>query len=285
MIRLLNAGQSTLTPIEFEALLKNPKVLKKAIWVDLLNPTDEEELFVETQLGLEILTKEEMHEIEESSRLFETNGAIYMSCWLIAFDDEIPGNKSVSFVMTRKHFVSIRHSDHHPFRVFSTPSHRVKSQPFHDSAHAFVEILDTILNQVASTLRHVEQKLNTLSLRVFANETQIKAFKKRGDNYDLKDVVQELGKCNSLVNNLRESAVSFQTITPFFLANSTDWLEADDIKRLNTLERDTRSLREYDAQLSAEMNFLLDSTVGLISIQQNQSMKVLSVVALLLAFL
>jgi len=285
MIRFLNAGQSTLTPIEFETLLKNPKILNKAIWVDLLNPTDEEELFVETQLGLEILTKEEMHEIEESSRLFETNGAIYMSCWLIAFDGEIPENKSVAFVMTRKHFVSIRHSDHHPFRVFSTASHRVKSQPFHDSAHAFVEVLDTILNQVASTLRHVEQKLNKLSLRVFANEKEVKAFKKQGENYDLKDVVQELGKCNSLVNNLRESAVSFQTITPFFLANSTDWLEADDIKRLTTLERDTRSLREYDAQLSAEMNFLLDSTVGLISIQQNQSMKVLSVVALLLAFL
>lgn len=285
MIRLLNAGQSTLTPIEFEALLKNPKILKNAIWVDLLNPTDEEELFVETQLGLEILTKEEMHEIEDSSRLFETNGAIYMSCWLIAFDGEIPENKSVAFVMTRKHFVSIRHSEHHPFQVFCTASKRVKSQPFHDSAHAFVEVLDTILNQVASTLRHVEQKLNALSLRIFANEKETKALIKSGENYDLKDVVQELGKCNSLVNNLRESAVSFQNITPFFLANTTEWLEADDIKRLNTLERDTRSLREYDAQLSAEMNFLLDSTVGLISIQQNQSMKVLSVAALLLAFI
>ncbi|MEI6871240.1 MAG: CorA family divalent cation transporter [Verrucomicrobiota bacterium] len=285
MIRLLNAGQSTLAPIEFEELLKNPKKLDGAIWVDMLNPTDEEELFVETQLGLEILTKEEMHEIEESSRLFEVKGAICMSCWLIAFDGEIPENKSVAFVMTRKHLVSIRHSDHHPFSVFCTASKRVKSPPFHDSAHAFVEILDTILNQVASTLRHVEQKLNKLSLQIFASEQEMKASKKRGEAYDLKDVVQELGKCNSLVNNLRESVVSFQNITPFFLANSTEWLEADDIKRLNTLERDTRSLREYDAQLSAEMNFLLDSTVGLISIQQNQSMKVLSVAALLLAFI
>jgi magnesium transporter len=285
MIRILTPGQSTLMPIEFGDLLKNPKKLKSAIWVDMLNPTDEEELFVETQLGLEILTKEEMHEIEESSRLFETNGAIYMSCWLIAFDGEIPENKSVAFVMTKKHFVSIRHSDHHPFRVFCTASHRVKTPPLNDSAHAFVELMDTILNQVASTLRHVEQKLNTLSLRIFADEKEAKAMKKNGVGYDLKDVVQELGKCNSLVNNLRESAVSFQTITPFFLANTTDWLNADAIKRLNTLERDTRSLREYDAQLSAEMNFLLDSTVGLISIQQNQSMKVLSVAALLLAFI
>ena len=285
MIRLLHTGQSTLTPIKFEDLLKNPQTLEDAIWVDLLNPSDEEELFVETQLGLEVLSKEEMHEIEESSRLFETKGAIYMSCWLISFDHEIPENKSVAFVMTKKHFVSIRHSEHHPFTVFCTPSKRVKAPPFHDAAHAFVEVLDTILNQVASTLRHVEQKLNTLSLRIFADEKEVKALKKRGEGYDLKDVVQELGKCNSLVNNLRESAVSFQNITPFFLANTTDWLEADDVKRLNTLERDTHSLREYDAQLSAEMNFLLDSTVGLISIQQNQSMKVLSVAALLLAFI
>ena len=282
MIRLLNAGESTLTPIEFEDLLKNPKILKKAIWIDLLNPTDEEEVFVETQLGFEVLSKEEMHEIEESSRLFETNGAIYMSCWLFAYAGPIPENKSVTFVMTRKHLVSIRHSEHHPFGVFCAVSKRVKAPPFHEAADALVEIFDTILNQVASTLRQVEQKLNTLSLRIFADE---KEAKKRGEKYDLKDVVQELGKCNSLVNNLRESAVSFQNITPFFLANATEWLTAEDLKRLNTLERDTRSLREYDAQLSAEIGFLLDSTVGLISIQQNQSMKVLSVAALLLAFI
>ena len=58
-----------------------------------------------------------------------------------------------------------------------------------------------------------------------------------------------------------------------------------DSRRLRTLERDINSLREYDGQLSAEINFLLDSTVGLISIDQNQTMKILSVAALILAFI
>jgi len=53
--------------------------------------------------------------------------------------------------------------------------------------------------------------------------------------------------------------------------------------RLKTLDRDIRSLREYDAQLSAEANFLLDSTVGLISFEQNQIMKYLGIAALIIA--
>ena len=282
MIRLLNPGQSTLAPVEFDKLLKSPHLLKEAIWIDLLDPSDEEEVFVETQLGIDVLSKEEMHEIEESSRLFESHGSIYMSCWLLSYDGHIPENKSVTFVINKKHFVSIRHSDHHPFRVFCTASKRVKTPEFHEAADAFVEILDTMVSQVASTLRHVEQQLNTLSMRIFAEEKMAESNR----NYsNLKEVVQELGKCNSLVCNLRESAVSFQNITPFFLANATDWLNAEDIKKFNTLERDTRSLREYDAQLSSEIGFLLDSTVGLISIQQNQSMKILSVAALVLAFI
>jgi magnesium transporter len=55
--------------------------------------------------------------------------------------------------------------------------------------------------------------------------------------------------------------------------------------RLKTVEQDIGSLRQYDAELSSEVSFLLDSTVGLINFEQNQSMKVLSVAAVLVAFI
>jgi magnesium transporter len=54
---------------------------------------------------------------------------------------------------------------------------------------------------------------------------------------------------------------------------------------LKTVEQDIVSLRQYDAELSSEVSFLLDSTVGLINFEQNQSMKVLSVAAVLVAFI
>ncbi len=281
MIRLLHPGQSTLQIVDLESLRKKPKALEEAIWVDLLSPTQEEEEFVETKLGIETLTKEEMHEIEESSRLFESNGALYMSCWLISFDAPIPENTSVTFVMTPKRFVSMRHSDHHPFRLFCTESKRVQSHPFQTADEAFVELIDGVVNQLAATLRQIEQSLNGMSMEIFADKTERG---QRARNSNLKDVVQRLGKRNALVGNLRESAVSFQNITPFFLNTAADWIHPELTGRLQTIERDMLSLREYDAQLSAEISFLLDSTIGLINIEQNQSMKILSVAALLLAF-
>jgi magnesium transporter len=281
MIRLLNTGQATLRQVDSSDLRQSPTDLDEAIWIDLLNPTQEESALVEKQLKIEMLTKEEMHEIEESSRLFESDGALYMSCWLISYDSPIPENTSVTFVMTPKHFVSIRHSDHHPVRIFCTAPKRVQFRPFRTPDEAFVELIDAVVNQLAATLRQVEQSLNTLSLEIFADK------KERGGsarNSNLKDVVQRLGKRNALVGSLRESAVSFQNITPFFVSTASEWIRPELTGRLRTIERDMRSLREYDAQLSAEINFLLDSTIGLINIEQNQGMKILSVAALLLAF-
>jgi magnesium transporter len=132
-------------------------------------------------------------------------------------------------------------------------------------------------------LRLIEQDLNSLSLQIFAEQkAQRKAVKANGG---LKQVVQRLGKRSSLVASLRESSMSLSTLIPFLMENSCDWIRTELRARLTTLQQDINSLRQYDSQLSAEINFLLDSTVGLINIEQNQSIKVLSVAAVLVAFI
>jgi magnesium transporter len=86
------------------------------------------------------------------------------------------------------------------------------------------------------------------------------------------------------VSNLRESSVSLSTIAPFFATNAEAWLAPDMHSRLTTLKRDIKSLDEYNVQLSSEIAFLLDSTVGLINFEQNQMMKWLGAAALVVAF-
>jgi magnesium transporter len=283
MIQILEKGQASLSKVEFDALRADPSPLDDALWIDLLFPERAEEEFVEKHLGINIPSKDEMHEIEESSRLFETDGVLYMSCWLLSFESVIPLNTSVTFILTPKRLLSIRYSDHHPFRIFSSLRKRVHPRKFRAADDVFLEALDSIVGHVASTLRQVEQSLNTLSLEIFADQEEQRRNTKRTGG--LKGVVQRLGKRNSLVSSLRESSVSFQNICPFLGGQASSWLQPEQMARLSTLTRDIESLRAYDAQLSAEINFLLDSTVGLISIQQNQSMKILSVAALLLAFI
>lgn len=278
MIRTLKKGETSLNPFPASA---DGAVLKEALWIDLHAPSEEEHQLVEKALGVSLPTEEEMLEIEESSRLFKEDGALFMSCWLLCYDSPIPINASVTFIVTREHFLSIRHSDHHAFRVFCDGKKHKQSRRFRNSEDVYAELMDAATGHIAYTLRLVEQDLNNLSVEIFSEQ---KAQAAKAQKIGLKRVVKRLGKRNSVVSNLRESSVSLSTITPFFTSEAADWINWEVSSRLTTLQRDIKSLNEYNSQLSTEIAFLLDSTVGLINFEQNQIMKWLGAAALLAAF-
>ncbi len=280
MIHTLKKGETSLTPLTGQDLTAD--ALKEALWIDLMDSSDDEHEFIEKALDVSIPSKEEMLEIEESSRLFREDDALFMSCWLLCYDSPIPANASVTFIVTKDQFLSIRHTDHHAFRVFQDTRKHKHSRKFRDSGDVYAELMDSITNHIAYTLRLVEQDLNELSIEIFSEQKrQLSTSKQIG----LKRVVKRLGKRNSLVSNLRESSVSLSTMTPFFIANGSQWMSENVTTRLATLQRDVKSLGEYNTQLSSEIAFLLDSTVGLINFEQNQMMKWLGAAALLVAFI
>lgn len=282
MIQLLKPGGDSLTPTTLEELRESKHEPTEAFWIDLLNPEPEEEQFIEKTLSVNIPSRDEMHELAASSRLFSEDGTIYLSCWLLSFESPIPVNTSVAFVVMQKQFVSIRYSDHHAFRIFKSAGSRLQSRRFRHSNDALVELIEAVVGHIASMLRLVEQDLNSLSVEIFSEQhSQRKQLKKVG----LKRMVQRLGKQNSLIACLRESSVSLSGLTKYFLEHGEGLLQPGVTARLKTVEQDIASLRQYDAELSAEVSFLLDSTVGLINFEQNQSMKVLSVAAVLVALI
>src|SRR5690349_10201182 len=72
----------------------------KAVWIDLMEPTREEEDEVERLIGVGIPTREEMEEIEISSRLYSENGAHVMTATLPAHaDGDSPTMSPVTFVL------------------------------------------------------------------------------------------------------------------------------------------------------------------------------------------
>jgi magnesium transporter len=282
VIQLLKPGGDSLQVATLEELSASKETLTEAFWIDLLSPEPEEEQFVEKLLDVNIPSLEEMLEISESSRLFEEDGVLYVSCWVLCFESPIPVNTSVTFVITQKQFVSIRYSDHHAFRIFKSAASRLQKRRFRHSNDALAELLEAIVGHIASNLRLVEQDLNSLSIEIFAER---RAQREQKKSLGLKRVVQRLGKRSSMIANLRESSVSLSSLGAYFISHVKDGLQPDVAERLKTLDRDIRSLRDYDAQLSAEVNFLLDSTVGLINFEQNQTMKMLGIAALIVALI
>lgn len=292
MILTFARGETCLHPLDRFPVEARRERLSKSLWIDLLAPTPEECALVSSTLNVELFGLDELHEIEESSRVFVEEDELNLICWLPSFDAEVPVNLPVGLIADHDRLISMREGDCHAFRTY-TETRRRSGLPHVDSPAAMlVELLETMVGQLASTLRMLEQDLNALSCEVFGDAEPRrsgvrKARSARSDTSfkNLKSLVQRLGRRNALVANLRESAVTLSTIIPFIVTNGRRWAGPETIAALETIGTDIASLREYTGQLSSEISFLLDSTMGLITIDENQSMKFLGVAALVVAFI
>lgn len=245
-------------------------------WIDLHNPTVDEEKAAEALLGIEIPTAEDRRPVEESARLYRENGALVMTAVIITGVAEgQPLRTQITFVITATTLVSVRRVDPLPFRTFVA---RVCTLPPEDIAPEalLVGLLEAILERAADVLERVAADLNEVSLRLFFKDTD----HKKSDE-QMQALLRRLGRKRRISALLRESLFSFDRMVPFLIEQSGDALTADCRTRLSLLLRDIRSLTTFEAQLSSEVSYLHEATLGLITLEQNQIVKVFSILAVL----
>lgn len=247
---------------------------KDTLWIDLFQPTAEEEQLLESIISVDVPTREEMAEIEDSSRFYESNGALYMTTTVVGgIREHKPSTSEVTCVLTPHWLVTVRYTDLLAFRTFETRTQRGGCEGRSDQL--FVTLMDSVVDRIADVLETVQQQLDTLSNGIF-HEGQAK-----GDKTDLQGIVKQLGRSNSLLSKLNESLLSISRPLAYFRQGSNGWI-SDEVKLgMKSVERDVRSLSEYQSKMSGEITFLLDATLGLINIEQNSIIKVFSIAAVL----
>lgn len=272
MIRIFGAQDGTLLRLDDQRL--GPE----ALWIDLWDPTQAEEDAVERMLDVEVPTLQEMAEIEESSRLYREAGALVVTATMIeGVTDGRPNRTPVTFVVTPRHLVSVRYGDPLPFRTFEAKWLRQpEARPTSDLV--FVALIDSIVERAADVLEHVAADLNAISTHLFVDSGPRRA--KEAES-DLQEILMRLGRRNMTIAILRESLLSLTRLVPFVRQGAEDWLSPEAPPRLKQLERDLRSLSAYEGQLTAEIVYLQEATLGLINLAQNRVIKVLSVAAVI----
>src|SRR4051812_18200952 len=109
MLNVLRRGVRCFEP---QAATSGWRPADDVIWIDLLNPSREEELAVEAALTLELPTLEEMEALEPSSRLYQENGSTFMTASLIARSGhEEPALTPVTFVLAAGRLVTLRYEE------------------------------------------------------------------------------------------------------------------------------------------------------------------------------
>lgn len=248
------------------------------VFLDLLNPSRPEELESEKWLEYALPTREEMQEIEESSRLYAENNVLYMTAWVpVGLETHEPENTSISFVLGQDCLTTVRYADPHAFRTLVEQTKRQCTSPVSSDA-VFLLLIELIVARIADALQSVESDLKNVCRDVFSLQPHKAS---AGAEQVLSEVVKLLGRRSALVANLRESLVSLNRMLQFFLNNAATWMRPELAAAFRSAVRDIRSLDEYTNQQSNEMTFLLESTLGLINIQQNQIIKIFTVASVL----
>lgn len=255
----------------------DPKVSKipdHATWIDLEEPTKEEEALVERCIQIGVPTEDEMKEIEPSSRLYEKNGALFMTISALrGVDEEHPSTTPITFVLTGNRLVTVRYASPKPVRNFENHARR-EPELARDAATVLLRLLDAIIDRLADELEQLAAEIEGISTHVFARDLEAR----RIPAARLTALLTRIGRAQNLLAKIRYTAVSTSRMLSFLGASARMHEESQREARhhLTSLTTDVTSLSEHANFLSDNLIFLLDASLGLISIEQNAAMKLFS---------
>ncbi|WP_295809711.1 magnesium transporter CorA family protein [uncultured Nitratireductor sp.] len=272
MIKTYIAENERLKPVDLSSAERGA-----VVWVDMIAPTEDEEKAVETWLGIAVPTRADMEEIEISSRLYSEDGAHFMTATLPAHaDGDQPEMGPITFILTATGpLVTVRYHEPRAFQTF--PQRAEKAALGCGSGEAvLINLLEVITDRLADILERAGGEVLELSKGIF-HPSEKKA-SKRDRGFQI--ILRRIGRKEDLISKMQDSLLTMQRLSGFFGAVSARGSK-DGRARIKTLSRDIDSLSDHATALSQKIGFLLDATLGMISIEQSAIIKIFSVVAVI----
>ena len=248
----------------------------RPIWIDLQQPTTDEEALVESEHGIRIPNHAQLSEIETSSRLRVQGQTLLMSMPLGLQDNRF-ANRPVplGFVLTPDILVTVRYCDIHAFP--DVQAALLSNHAPYTSAAVFVSLLEAMVDFAADRLEQISADLGGVSQRIFGSPAQPLPPRPRFNSAMQQNLIG-VGQTGELLSRIRESLLGLGRIASF-TTETASWLAADLRTRLKTVRHDLTSLSDYESHLSGKTQFLQDAVLGFINTQQNDIFKVLTIVS------
>ncbi len=246
------------------------------VWLDLLNPSPEEDKMVEAHLGLAIPTRAEMDEIELSARLYQQDGAEFMTMTaLINLNGDDPAKTPVTFILKGPALVSVRFAEPKPFQAYLLRATKPNGIPCALGELVMLGLIEALVDRMADALERVGSDIDAMSRGVFRNRAANAA--KKTD--DLQTLIEQIGREGDLLTLIRESLVSITRLVTYRMAldSGEHKIAKEARQRIKLVQRDAASLVDHAMFLSGKINFLLDATLGLITLEQNKIIKIFSI--------
>lgn len=265
MIRVYRRGCTTCEPA---VAGENWLLPADAVWLDLIEPTPEEDAAVEKALGLSVPTRAEMASIEASSRVYREGGTTYLTADIVTHgDDEIPGVDPVTFILSRGPLVTIRYADPKPFTLVLDRMQReptLCAQP----SDMFLTLMETIIDRASDILSRNAARVEGIASHVFSG----------GRTVGFEKLITKLGRAQIANARMEQSLAGLARI--FAFVNGAELVRSREIRdHLQSLTRDAESLLAHNQSVASSIEFQLSAALGLINIEQSSIIKIFSVAA------
>ncbi len=242
-----------------------------ASWIDICQASEEERAAVENATGLRVPDKSAISEIETTSRAFTEHHAIYLSTPLPAASRSSEPLTAAGFVLTERVLITVRFTQN---PVFDAVYQACANEPQLHACDVFLRILEALVDRSADTLEHASAELDAISHNAF----HVDGAHKRPSSA-LRQGLRKLGQLGDWISQIRDTLLGLGRIAAFVCETGAHVLGTDEIPRLKAVRADILSLNDYQLHLSGKVQFLLDATLGFISIEQNDIVKTLTIVS------
>jgi magnesium transporter len=241
------------------------------IWVDLIDPTPTERASFEAAFGLRVPAKEELGEIEATSRLQFDKGTLYMTAPLILAAEGQPWIPTpAGFVLSKQVLLTVRSCQSPSFDAVAKEFDSEKLEP----SGAFTCLLEELVDHLADLLEASGRDLDEASHVIFRQDS---AKHLSHETSMLRQLMLRTGRTSERMSRIHYTLVCLDRMAKFTVERARDWLAADITTRLQAVSSDIASLVQFSEGLVSRVQLLQDAATGIINIDQNDVMKVLTI--------
>ena len=235
------------------------------LWIDMVQPTIKEQKAVEHFMEISLQTKQQVEEIESTSKYSETENAIISNSNFFVPTGDSFEVEPVSFILSNEGvLVSVRQADMRTFRE-AEKRLQMNYRSFSTGYHILISLLEVRIDFDADLVEMVARQVSALSKDI-----------NKEDSID-KAVIHRINTLQERTMILRENIFDRQRILSGILRSER--FPNDIYPRLQLMIKDVNSLISHTDFSFQRLDYIQDSALGLINIEQNEVVKIFSVAA------
>lgn len=231
------------------------------IWIDLLNPTEEEIVQVEKSFGVELFTAQEREEIESSSKFSETETEIGINLNFLRGENGNYINEPVSFILKDNFLITQRQQE---YKTFTDTYLKIRSVKPKNGIDIFLEILEIRIDFDADLIEKITEQITKISRDLVR------------DNDPERELLLQITAFQESTISIRENIVEKQRILSSILKSK--FFPKDNYEMLRVMIKDIGSLLDHTSFNFERLEFLQNTFLGLVDMEQNRIIKIFTVV-------